>query len=53
MRVVSRRKGVFKENLLYNKIFIENILIRSFNKIFIYYRLDDKMVFFLSFCENL
>ena len=26
VRAVSRRKGVSKENLLYNKILIENIL---------------------------
>lgn len=53
VRAVSRRKGVSKENLLYNKTLIENILTRSPNKILTYHRLDDKMVSFLSFCKNL
>lgn len=53
VRAVSRRKGVSKENLLYNKTLIENILTRSPNKILTYHRRDDKMVSLRSFCKNL
>lgn len=53
LRAASSRNGVSKENLLYYKILIENILTRGPNKFLTYLRLDDKMAFLLSFCENL
>ena len=53
VRAVSRRMGVSKENLLYNKILIENILKKIPNKIHTYLWLDNKTASLLSFCENL